>query len=318
MRSLLVRVLSFCFFVILCIGSISPVTAVCNIPSSTDYVFVGESGLDLTRAGVRTGTEIVWWAGGFSNNLPDARYSVMDASTFFVDPSIFSGKVGVWYTLQQNQQAFNLIEPSLRLEIHEAGLDYDETWIKKGNLVSFTIYTSMAEMAQRTECLGASITIEMKGPDDARYTTLGLSGHTPFNLVGIPVYYTPYDTGVVWDTKLDDYPEGEYSFRAVATVNGLSENYPMTDMTITEWQTVTLSVTDPKKKVKETPKPTMESIPEPTIEIIPPPEPIVTVVPTPVRTPRPAVVAEKTVLPRPPGAANQKSSLPPPLHKSIL
>lgn len=311
MRSLLLEALSFCFFLIVFIGSISPVTAVCHIPSPTDYVFVGESGLDLTRAGVRAGTEIAWWAGGFSQGLPDARYSVMDSNNFFVDPAIFSGKTGLWYTLQQSEQVFNLIEPSLRLEVNEAGLNYDETWIKKGNLVSFTIYTSMAEMAQRPECFGASITIEMKGPDDVIYAALGLSGETPFNLVDIPVYYTPYNTGVVWDTKLDDYPEGEYSFRAVATVNGLSENYPKTDMTITEWQTFILSATDPKKKVEKTPESTPEPTPEPTIAITTPPTTIPTTIPTTMRTPRPTVVVEKTDLPRPPGANNQKSSFPP-------
>ncbi|MDR2854579.1 MAG: DUF3821 domain-containing protein [Methanomicrobiales archaeon] len=290
--------------------SISPVAAACHIPSSTDYVFVGESGLDLTRAGVRAGTEIAWWASGFSQNLPDARYNVMDSNNFFVDPAIFSGKIGFWYNLQQNEQIFNLIEPSLRLEVNEAGINHDETWIKKGNLVSFQIYTSMAEMAQRTECFGASITIEMKGPDDAIYTTLGLSGNAPFNLVDIPVYYTPYDTGVVWDTKLDDYPEGEYSFRAVATVNGLSENYPVTDMTVTEWQTFILSVADPKKKVEETPKPTPKPTPEPTREITTPEATIPITIQTTVRTPRTTVVVKKTDLPRPPGANNQKSSPP--------
>jgi hypothetical protein len=293
-------------------GNISPATAVCHIPSSTDYVFVGESGLDLTRAGVRAGTEIAWWAGGFSQGIPDARYNVMDSSNFFMDPAIFSGKIGLWYTLQQSEQVFNLIEPSLRLEVNEAGVNYDETWIKKGNLVSFTIYTSMAEMAQRTECFGASITIEMKGPDDAIYTTLGLLGSAPFNLVDIPVYYTPYDTGVIWDTKLDDYPEGKYSFRAIATVNGLFENYPMTDMTMTEWQTFILSATDPKKKVEETAEPTPKPTTEPTIEITTPHATIPTTIPTTVRTPRQTVVMEKTNLPRPPGANNQKVSLPPP------
>ena len=317
MRPFLLQVLSLCFFLSLFIGSISPVTAVCHIPSSTDYVFVGESGLDLTRAGVRAGTEIAWWAGGFSHSLPDVRYSVMDSSNFFVDPAIFSGKVGLWYTLQQSEQVFDLIEPSLRLEVNEAGINYDETWIQKGNLVSFKIYTSMAEMEKRTECFGASITIEMKGPDDAIYTTLGLSGSTPFNLVDIPVYYTPYDTGVVWDTKLDDYPEGEYSFRAVATVNGLSDNYPMTDMTITEWQTFILSAADPKKKVEEVPEPTTEPTPGPTIEITASQEPTPTIVPTTARTPRPTVAVEKRDLPRPPGADNRKSSLPPSSSSSL-
>ena len=240
------------------------------MPSSTDYVFVGESGLDLTRANVHTGTEIAWWAGGFSQDLPDARHIVMDSRNFFVDPDIFSGKVGAWYTLQQQKQVFDVIEPSLRLEIHESGSNRNDSWIKKGSLVSFTIHTSMAEMAQRAECLGTPIAIEMKGPDGKIYTTLGLAGSSPFNLANILVYYTPYETGVVWETKLDDYPEGEYSFRAVAKANGLSENYPRNEMTTTEWKTITLSTTDPKKKVEVTPEPTPKPTPEPTIEITTP------------------------------------------------
>jgi len=303
-------------------GSGAPVTAVCHMPSSTDYVFVGESGLDLTRTDVRAGTEIAWWAGGLSQDLPDVRYIVRDSSNFFVDPDIFSGRVGAWHTLQQPKQVFDVLEPSLRLEIHESGIDYDESWIKKGNLVSFTIYTSMAEMAQRTGCLGTPITIEMKGPDGTIYTTLGLTGSAPFKLVDMLVYYTPYDTGVVWETKLDDYPEGEYSFRAVATANSLSENYPGVGMTTTEWQRIILSTTDPKKKVEETPKPTPEPTPEPTREITTPPTTVPTTVPTTIpttmRTPRPVVEVTRTELPRPPGADAPKTppTSAPPLEPS--
>jgi len=283
-------------------GNGSPVTAACNMPSSTDYVFVGESGLDLTRAGVRAGTDIAWWMGGVTENLPDARYTVIDSSHFFVDPDIFSGKIGAWYTLQQKRQVFDILEPSLRLEISESGLNYDESWIKKGNFVSFTIHTSMAEMAQRSGCPGTPITIEMKGPDGTIYTTLGLTGSAPFNLVDIPVYYTPYDTGVVWETKRDEYPEGEYSFRAIATANSLSENYPMIGMTTTEWQTITLSTTDPKKRVEETLEPTPEPTPESIVEITTPPATVPTTIPTTMRTARPTVQVTRTELARPPGA----------------
>jgi len=306
MRSFLVSVVSFGFFFIFLMGSGTPVAALCNIPSSTDYVFVGESGLDLTRAGVRAGTDIAWWMGGITENLPDARYTVMDASNFFVDPVIFSGKIGAWYTLQQKKQVFDILEPSLRLEISESGINYDESWIKKGNLGSFKIHTSMAEMTQRSGCLGTPITIEMKGPDGTIYTTLGLTGDSPFNLVDIPVYYTPYDTGVVWETKRDQYPEGEYSFRAIATANGLSENYPMVGMTTTEWQTITLSTTDPKKKVEETPKPTPEPTPEVIVEITPPTT-VPTTIQTTMRTARPTVQVTKTELARPPGADVSKT-----------
>ncbi len=263
-------------------------------------VFVGENGIDISECNVRAGDEIAFWSSGFPEGTPDSRARVMDPRNFFVDPAFFSGKTGTWYGLISKKPVFKVEDPWIQLDVVEQGIDHEPEWIKKGNLVSFKISTNMYQLSDRPGSAGVTVRLNLTGPNETTYSTL-VSPTGTYNLERIFVYYSPYDTGAIWETRDDGkYPEGEYVAWATIQVNDIAEKNPGESVTTSLKTTFLLSKIKPEKekksrtdssdkksgtgtdnkdnesgkKEKETPTPaplptTEEPVPEPTLDIDP-------------------------------------------------
>lgn len=211
-------------------------------------VFVGENDIDISDCHVRTGDEIAFWSSGSPEGAPDSRAKVMDAQHFYVDPTFFSGKTGTWFGLMTKKAVFKVEDPWIQLDIVENGIDHEPEWIKKGNLVSFKISTNMYTLSQRPGSAGVPVKITLTGPNETTYTHLQSPTGT-YNLESIFVYYSPFDTGAVWETRDDaEYPEGEYSAQAAIQVNNIGEKNPGEGVTSSLKTTITLSKVYPEKE----------------------------------------------------------------------
>jgi len=210
-------------------------------------VYIGEGDLDLSDCNVRTGDEIAWWDSGNTEGTPGARARIADVRKFTVDPQTFRGHTGNWYGLMDKKLVFTVEEPFLQFDVVENGIDTEPDVIKRGNLVSFKISTNLAGVSKRTGSSGALVTIWMNGPNETEYHTLSSTRTGDFNVDKVYVYTTPYDTGVVWDTKdEEEYPDGEYTFSAMTNTNRIHEIFDEAGISYTENKTYVLSKTGKK------------------------------------------------------------------------
>jgi len=254
-------------------------------------VFVGENDLDISDCNVRTGDEIAFWSSGSPEGTPDSRAKVMDARHFFVDPAYFSGKTGTWYGLISKKPVFKVEDPWIQLDVVEQGIDHEPEWIKKGNLVSFKISTNMYLLSERSGSAGVPVRINLTGPNETTYTTLTSPTGT-YNLEKIYVYYSPFDTGAVWETKDNGtYPEGEYTAWATIEVNDIAEKNPGEGVTTSLKTTFLLSKIKPEKE-KESKKATKDTKSKVSSESTSSVRPNDTKTNTPTPTPTPTVTEE--------------------------
>ena len=211
-------------------------------------VFVGENDIDISECNVRAGDEIAFWSSGSPEGTPDSRAKVMDARHFFVDPAFFSGKTGTWYGLINKKPVFKVEDPWIQMDVVEQGIDHEPEWIKKGNLVSFKISSNMYLLNERPGSAGVPVRLNLTGPNETTFTTLQSPTGT-YNLEKIFVYYSPFDTGAVWETRDDEkYPEGEYTAWATIEVNDIAEKNSGDGVTTSLQTTFLLSKTKPEKE----------------------------------------------------------------------
>ena len=172
----------------------------------------------------------------------------MDTRHFFVDPAFFSGKTGTWYGLISKKPVFKVEDPWIQLDVVEQGIDHEPEWIKKGNLVSFKISSNMYLLQERPGSAGVPVRINLTGPNETTFTTLQSPTGT-YNLEKIFVYYSPFDTGAVRETKDDDkYPEGEYTAWATILANDIAEKNSGDGVTTSLKTTFVLSKIKPEKE----------------------------------------------------------------------
>lgn len=234
-----------------------PSGAMAAAPISTiapgNTVFLGEEGLDITAA-LDGSTRIGWWASAadIARSSPGNTLMVSNPSSFSVSPSEFSGYTGSWYRLNASgficpslgcssgaKVAFIVADPNLDIRVDDATLGIDATsngWITMGDEVSFRIMTNLDQMTQRG-ISGAPITIKVQSPDGATYSSLINKDGTPVPITDIPVPYSPYSTGAIWDTgRRDAYPYGTYRIWAECNANSMKDNYPVSGKTYTpDW-----------------------------------------------------------------------------------
>lgn len=227
------------------------VSGVDNKVPKEGTIFVGEEKLDISDCDVRPGDEIAWWQSGSPGGIPDARAKVADIRQFAVDPKSFSSHTGMWYGLINQKPVFKVEDPWIQLDLVENGLDYEKEWVKHGSLVSFKISTNMADLSKRAGSAGVPVEITLTGPNNTVYETLD-SPQGTFNLKNIFVYYSPYDTGAIWETKnTEKYQEGEYRASAKLLANNIYESNKVSGATYTDDIVFTMSKVKPEKKKED-------------------------------------------------------------------
>ncbi|MCU0629725.1 MAG: DUF3821 domain-containing protein [Methanoregulaceae archaeon] len=208
-----------------------PVTAAINTIPLGGTAFIGEEGLDIRATGVTTGSTIAWFGNAnVQTGAPPTTYLVDDAGNYYIAPTAFTGKTGPWYTFPGRKLAFYVDEPSLTLQIYDESLDFQVVgttrWVPKGDSVGFRIVSNIYQMKNRPGVASAPVTIRIRSPDGAEYTSV--SGNS---LVDIPVGTSPYSTGPVWNTG--SYPSGTYSVWAECNANSMKDNYDIPGKTHT-------------------------------------------------------------------------------------
>lgn len=208
-----------------------PVTAAINTIPLGGTAFIGEEGLDIRATGVTTGSTIAWFGNAnVQTGAPPTTYIVDNADNYYIAPTAFIGKTGPWYTFPGRKLAFYVEDPSLTLQIYDESLDFQVVgttrWVPKGDSIGFRIVSNIYQMTNRPGVTGAPVTIRIRSPDGAEYTSV--SGN---NLVDIPVGASPYSTGPVWNTG--SYTSGIYSVWAECNANSMNDNYNMPGKTKT-------------------------------------------------------------------------------------
>jgi hypothetical protein len=291
-----------------------PSGAMAAAPISTispgNTVFLGEEGLDITAA-LDGSTRIGWWASAadIARSSPSNTLMVSNPSSFSVSPSEFAGYTGSWYRLNASgvicpslgcssgaKVAFIVADPNLDIRVDDATLGIDASsngWITMGDEVSFRIMTNLDQMTQRG-ISGAPVTIKVQSPDGATYSSLINKDGTAVPITDIPVPYSPYSTGAIWDTgRRDAYPYGTYRIWAECNANSMKDNYPVSGKTYTPDWGILDQDTNPLISVNtHTTTPTTVTTRVPTTVKTP----VATTVPATVTTP---VVEITTILPTP-------------------
>ena len=142
-------------------------------------VFLGEEGLDISATGVMNGGQIGWWAPGSSRSSdPTELMTVSSPDSFYVSPSAFSGKEGLWYSWPEGSPVFQVKRPQVSVRVYDETADFDATgkWIPRGDAVSFRISSNVYEANSRGGPDG-QVDIVLTSPEGAKYSSVsGPSG----------------------------------------------------------------------------------------------------------------------------------------------
>jgi hypothetical protein len=278
-----------------------------NIISPGNTVFLGEEGIDISSTDVYDGSRIGWWAPGSSrSNEPTEIITISSPSSFYVSPSVFSGKEGPWYSWPDGNLVFRVKKPQVSLRVHDETADFDATgkWVPRGDVVSFKISSNIYEANSRGGSAGQA-DIVLTSPRGAKFSSVtGPSGS--FSLSGVPLTSSLTSTGPVWGTI--DATAGSWSIQAELSMNRIKDNLPETGAGISAPVEIIIQNVNPLIKSpvsveietpakKDTPHPPKTEIITPTptvtknltatpvqIKTIQTTEPVLTEIPSPVYT----------------------------------
>lgn len=190
-------------------------------------VFLGEEGLDISATGVMDGGQIGWWAPGSSRSSdPTELMTVSSPESFYVSPSAFSGKEGLWYSWPEGSPIFQVKRPQVSVRAYDETADFDATgkWVPRGDAVSFRISSNVDEANSRGGPDG-QVDIVLTSPEGAKYSSVsGPSGS--FSLSGIPLTSSLTSTGPVWSTG--GVTVGTWKVQAELSMNRIKDNMPET------------------------------------------------------------------------------------------
>ncbi len=194
--------------------------------------FIGEQGLDISQTGAASNSKIVWFGpdSNVSSGAPSATVSVDDAKSFYIAPSIFSGKTGPWYTYPDKKLAFYVGDPSITLRVFDDTANFEVTgasdYVPRGDKVGFEVETNLGVIAGRPGISAVPITIHIRQPNGNE-----LAEVSGYKLINIPVPSSPFSTGPVWETT--EAQLGTYTIWADCNVNKMKDNYAVEGKTMT-------------------------------------------------------------------------------------
>ena len=223
--------------VLLCLAALAafPVSAAITDVPSGGTVFIGEQGLNIAATNVTAGSQIArFGAGGnVQTDAPSEIATVSDPTSFYVSPAQF-GEEGAWYTFPGRQLAFIVKDPMLQLRVinGRTGREVGSGSVS-GDPLGFRIETNLYAMAQRPGVAGAPVTIHLRDPTGAEFTSVTNEAGATTSLVNIPVNTSVHDTGPVWAADSPQYRAGTYEVWADCNANGMKDNYNQVGKTTT-------------------------------------------------------------------------------------
>lgn len=197
---------------------VTPGTAAPNlIRSPGAVVYAGESGLDVTAAGIGTGDTLGWFATGPGGNVaPVTTLRIVDPKHAAIPHDT---RTGAWYNLDRGRAlALTVEEPSISLRLIdvETGRYVPGGEVTKGRRFDLEISGSLTAFAARGT--GAPVAVRIRDPAGRTVSTLIGDGGARINLDRLMITTTPYRVrgtdGAAWNTGDAAYGAGAYELWA--------------------------------------------------------------------------------------------------------
>lgn len=212
--------------------------ALADVPSG-GTVFIGEEGLNIAATNVTAGSQLARFGAGGNVQVdaPSDLVTVSDPTSFFVSPAQFSGKEGAWYTFPGRQLAFIVKEPTIQLRVinGRTGRDIGSGAVE-GDPLGFRIESNLYAMAARPGVAGAPVTIHVRDPTGAEFTSLRDEAGATTSLENVPVNTSVFETGPVWAAGPPQYRAGTYEVWADCNANRMRDNFNEAGKTTTRDQ----------------------------------------------------------------------------------
>ena len=236
------------FLLLLCLILVPATASLSKIVSGAP-VFIGERNLDIS-APTNGHTVLAWWPAGSDRSGEPAKTVTIpgDTTSFYMDPVIFTGYTGTWYThdVKPDIPVFVLYEPQLDLKVWDVdtGTDVTGQSLPMSANITYRIDTNMYMALDYTKRPNYNpsdsfFKVKLSSPAGVNiaqiYTgNIGSPQTQIINLDSNPlIKSSPYTwkNGAAWDhdAKSTDgsiiYPAGTYTFVATADLNQMSSSY---------------------------------------------------------------------------------------------
>jgi hypothetical protein len=245
---MLPRRIPLVFLLLICIILV-PATASLTKVVNGAPVFIGERNLDITAC-VNGHSVIAWWpAGSDRSGEPTKTVTISNNITSFsVDPAIFTGYTGTWYThdTQPDVPVFVVYQPQIDLSVWDVDANKDITGqsVPMSANITYRIDTNLNMALDYSERPNYNpsdsfFTVKLTSPSGTNipqiYTgNLGASTTQIIKFDSTPVIKSsPYTwaNGPAWDrnAKSTDgsnvYQTGTYTFVVTQSLNHMSDSY---------------------------------------------------------------------------------------------
>jgi hypothetical protein len=219
-------------------------------------IFIGERNLDISSS-LDGHTVIGWWAPGSDlNGPPDKTISLSDDDirNFYVNPDIFTGRTGKWYSYDKapNIYVFEVMEPQIDLKVWDLDNDRDVTGqsIPSSTNITYRIDTNLylaRNYASRSDYTASEsfVTVTLTNPNGISVPQIftGNVGDKKTQILFVennpimtsPTYY--WRDGGSWDRNARSadgsiiYPTGTYTFTLTQNLNSMQNSFNMSDPT---------------------------------------------------------------------------------------
>ncbi|WP_225353823.1 DUF3821 domain-containing protein [Methanolacinia petrolearia] len=240
-----IRFAMLIFVIVSSLAMVSPAAAVLTNIHEGDSVFLGEQGLVLASdvfysSGGVSDDQLAYYGGGNpATGTPDYVLTP-SKNSFYVDPSVFSSRLGLWYSYPNGSKnsyaSISVLQPSLDLRLwayRSGGESFDITngKIVKGEALDFRIDSNLYPIFQRAGVTSGDdgIDVKVRNQVGATLTALINCNGASVSIVNVhpttQQYFLPSGTlTCVWDTGNSQYNAGSYTVWAECNVNGMKDN----------------------------------------------------------------------------------------------
>ena len=213
-------------------------------------VFIGEQNVDVT-SGLNGHSIIAWWPQGANlSSNPTKNITISgDQHSFFIDPALFTGYTGTWYThdVKPDVPVFVVYQPQVNLSVWDTDSNTDITGqsVPISTNITYRIDTNLYMALNYTyrpnyNPSDGFFTVTLTSPSGKNIPSIftGNVGSPTTQIIAFDstpmVTSSPYfwQNGPAWDREAKStdgsavYPPGTYTFTVTADLNGMTGSYP--------------------------------------------------------------------------------------------
>ena len=213
-------------------------------------VFIGEQNVDISSC-LNGHSVIAWWPPGVDRSgNPTKTITISgDPHSFFMDPALFTGYTGTWYThdTKPDIPVFVVYQPQINLSVWDTDTNTDITGqsVPLSANITYRIDTNLYMALNYTyrpyyNPANGFFTVTLTSPTGGNIPSVfsGNVGDPATQIIPFAssplITSSPYiwQNGPAWDhnAKSTDgsavYPPGTYTFAVTANLNGMTGSYP--------------------------------------------------------------------------------------------